>query len=204
MIHPDSELGANGRENSFKSDFFNRMGPSYQIQRLFDYVPGTSFFMKDEQSRMVSVSQSIVDRFGLAHEDEVIGRNDYDFFPAHIADSFVRDDKLVISTGQPMIDRVEIWYTEHLQVADLRETGNRDRHHGSDSQLRRAPQDRVAVQSNQQRGRTYSRESSWPNYGRGTCPTSQFIDTSIAPKIHGRVWYECARLFNEDPNASGM
>ncbi|WP_442507625.1 helix-turn-helix domain-containing protein [Novipirellula sp. SH528] len=112
MIHPESELGANGKENSFKSDFFNRMGPSYQIQSLFDYVPGTSFFMKDEQSRMVSVSQSIVVRFGLEHEEEVIGRDDYDFFPAHIADSFVRDDQHVIRTGEPLIDRVEIWYTE--------------------------------------------------------------------------------------------
>ncbi|GAA5506684.1 AraC family transcriptional regulator [Novipirellula caenicola] len=116
MIQAESIRGTNGNENSFKSNFFNQMEPSDQIQTLFDYVPGISFFVKDEQSRMVSVSQSIVDRFGFEHEDEVIGRTDYDFFPAHIADSFVRDDQQVIRTGEPMIDRVEIWYTEQRML----------------------------------------------------------------------------------------
>ncbi|HRX82251.1 MAG TPA: helix-turn-helix domain-containing protein, partial [Pirellulaceae bacterium] len=34
-----------------------------------------------------------------------------DYFPPHIADSFVRDDRLVLETGKPMTGRVEIWYT---------------------------------------------------------------------------------------------
>ena len=42
----------------------------------------------------------------------MIGTNDYEYFPAHIADTFVADDKQVLESGEPLINRVEIWYTE--------------------------------------------------------------------------------------------
>src|SRR5262249_24936533 len=53
-------------------------------------------------------------------------------FPQHAADHFRHDDELVMSTGEPLIGRVELWYNEQrvldwfvtnkLPVRDLRGT----------------------------------------------------------------------------------
>lgn len=96
-----------------KEQFFARIGDRHQIQHVFDYLPGISFFVKDDQSRLMGASRSIIERFGLAKEAELIGTVDHDYFPAHLADAFVRDDQQVIRSGKPLVDRVEIWFTEH-------------------------------------------------------------------------------------------
>ena len=93
-------------------DFYARMGERQQFQQLFEHLPGVYFFVKDDQSRMMGASRSILERFGLTTEDEIIGTTDYEYFPPHIADSFVRDDQMVLDTGEPLTGRVEIWYTE--------------------------------------------------------------------------------------------
>jgi AraC-like DNA-binding protein len=40
------------------------------------------------------------------------GTVDEEYFPRHIAESFVRDDLKVIRTGVPLINRVAVWYNE--------------------------------------------------------------------------------------------
>jgi AraC-like DNA-binding protein len=95
--------------------FLARMGVGQQFRRLFDHIPGTFFFVKDAQSRMIYASQSIVERLGLREGTEVVGRTDYEFFPTQIADNFVRDDQAVLATGQPILNKVEIWYNaQHI------------------------------------------------------------------------------------------
>ncbi|MCA9142590.1 MAG: AraC family transcriptional regulator [Planctomycetaceae bacterium] len=97
--------------SALRKDFFARIGERQQFQELFEHLAGVYFFVKDDQSRMMGASRSILERFGLGSEEEIIGTTDYDYFPPHIADSFVRDDRLVLETGKPMTGRVEIWYT---------------------------------------------------------------------------------------------
>lgn len=95
-----------------QSDFFQRMGGDQQLRHLFELMPGTFFFMKDEKSRMICASRAIQKRLGVDSEAEVIGRSDYEFFPPSIADNFVRDDRKVMETGRAMVNHVEIWYSE--------------------------------------------------------------------------------------------
>jgi len=95
-----------------QQQFFEQLGSSQQFRDLFEHLPGIYFFAKDAHSRMMAASSQILTRFGLSSEDELIGRTDHDFFPTHVADSFVRDDQHVLTTGQPLINRVEIWYNE--------------------------------------------------------------------------------------------
>ncbi|QDU62435.1 HTH-type transcriptional activator Btr [Planctomycetes bacterium Pan216] len=92
--------------------FFERMGQRQQFQELFEYLPGTYFFVKDRESRMIYASRSILDRFGLSEQSEIVGTKDSDYFPTEIADAFVRDDQRVMSTGEPLINHVEIWYND--------------------------------------------------------------------------------------------
>ena len=96
----------------FQQDFFVRLGGPHQFQQLFEYLPGIYFFVKDRQGRMVCASQQFWEHLGATSEAAIIGRTDDDFFPQHAADHFKRDDQLVMSTGQPLIGRVELWYNE--------------------------------------------------------------------------------------------
>ena len=93
-------------------DFLARMGGPQQFQLLFEHLQGVSFFVKDRQSRMVFASQPFWEHLGAKSEAEIVGKSDDDFFPPHAADHFRKDDQQVMSTGQPMIGRVELWYNE--------------------------------------------------------------------------------------------
>ncbi len=104
------ETAISGRPR--QQEFFRQLGSSQQFRELFEHLPGVYFFAKDADSRLMVASSSILARFGLTHEDELIGTTDHDHFPQHVADSFVRDDRLVMKTGQPLINRVEIWYND--------------------------------------------------------------------------------------------
>ncbi len=95
-----------------QSEFYARIGAVRQFRELFEYVPGVSFFVKDERSRLVAASQSVVERLGFATEAELVGSSDHDHFPPHVAESFIRDDRLVMQSGQPLVNRVEVWYDE--------------------------------------------------------------------------------------------
>jgi PAS domain S-box-containing protein len=44
---------------------------------------------------------------GRESEAEVLGKDDYDLFPKEMADKFIADDRYVIQTGRPLIDREE-------------------------------------------------------------------------------------------------
>lgn len=68
--------------------------------------------MKDRHSRMVFASQPFWEHLGAKSEADIVGKSDDDFFPPHAADHFQRDDQFVMSTGQPLIGRVELWYNE--------------------------------------------------------------------------------------------
>lgn len=93
--------------------FFAAMGGPQQFHRLFDHLPGVYFFVKDRQGRLICASPSFCEHLGARSEAELIGRTDDEFFPRHAADHFRRDDERVMSTGEPLIGRVELWYTEH-------------------------------------------------------------------------------------------
>lgn len=104
--------GGTWRVNDEQSQFYRKIGAVQRYQELFEHLPGVYFFVKDQESRLMGASQSVLDRFGLATEDQLIGTTDFDYFPKHLAEKFVQDDRLVIESGQPLIGRVEIWYTE--------------------------------------------------------------------------------------------
>lgn len=95
-----------------QAEFFAQLGAVQQFRELFEHLPDVYFFAKDAGSRLMAASTPILKRFGLKSEAELIGTTDHDYFPAHVADSFVRDDRTVLSTGKPLIHRVEIWYNE--------------------------------------------------------------------------------------------
>lgn len=97
---------------TIQQEFFALMGGPQRFQELFEHLPGVYFFVKDRQSRLVCASQPFREHLGVKSEAEFVGKTDYDFFPPHAADHFVHDDQLVMTTGEPLIGRVELWYNE--------------------------------------------------------------------------------------------
>ena len=95
-----------------RDTFVEKMGLRHQFQLLFDNLPGIYFFVKDTESRMIFGSEPLLLRLGLKDAVEIIGTTDYDYFPRHVADSFVRDDQQVMTSGESLINHLELWYNE--------------------------------------------------------------------------------------------
>ncbi|MDP8206158.1 MAG: PAS domain S-box protein, partial [Candidatus Electryonea clarkiae] len=56
-------------------------------------------FIKDVNSKYISVNDNYAEDLGLTPED-IIGKNDYDFHPTELADKYISDDKKVMETGK--------------------------------------------------------------------------------------------------------
>jgi AraC-like DNA-binding protein len=95
-----------------QESFYARMGSPGELSRLFAHVPGAHFFVKDAESRLMAASPAMLERLGLKEEAEIVGTRDTDYFPEEIADQFVRDDQLVLESGEALINRVEIGFNE--------------------------------------------------------------------------------------------
>jgi PAS domain S-box-containing protein len=104
----------------FSRNFLARVEQPSGFDVLFDHVPDVYFFVKDDSGRFVRCNQAFLGLLGRTREEEVIGFRDSDFFPPGLAESYMRDDRLVLRSGESIINRVELmrnpdgsidWYT---------------------------------------------------------------------------------------------
>jgi len=75
------------------------------MQTLLSNTPDYVYF-KDKNRRFVRASNSFCDLFGCSLED-IIGKKDENLFPEEIADETASDDRHVIKTGIPLINKEE-------------------------------------------------------------------------------------------------
>jgi len=94
-----------------KSDFFAKLGSSINPWDLFNHLPGIAFFAKDSNFRLVAANRSFWERLGVASEDAIIGKDDFELFPGRLAHSFRTDDMEVLATGKPKLRIVELFIT---------------------------------------------------------------------------------------------
>jgi PAS domain S-box-containing protein len=78
----------------------------YLLRALMDNVPDRIYF-KDTDSRFILCNRALAERLGLKHPDEVIGKTDYDFHPAERAREFHADERHIILTGEPIVNKTE-------------------------------------------------------------------------------------------------
>ncbi|MFM8986668.1 MAG: helix-turn-helix domain-containing protein [Planctomycetia bacterium] len=71
-------------------------------------LPGALFFVKDAAYRYVFMSDGIREGIGLADGEDPVGKTDFDFFSPLIAESFRRNDRLVIEDGRILLDEVHV------------------------------------------------------------------------------------------------
>jgi PAS domain S-box-containing protein len=75
------------------------------LKDLMDCVPDVIYF-KDRDGRLIMVNHAHAKGLGLL-PSEVVGKTDYDFFPRKRAEKMTQDDLQVMTTGKPIIDKIE-------------------------------------------------------------------------------------------------
>jgi PAS domain S-box-containing protein len=88
------------------------------LRKLIDNIP-TGVFIKDLQSRKLIVNKAECDFMGVKDSSEILGKDDFELFPADFARITIAEDQEVFTTGQPIVNREKIitWIdgrTRHL------------------------------------------------------------------------------------------
>jgi len=76
------------------------------LQTLMDTAPDTIYF-KDAAARFVRVNRAQAHLLGASTPDAVVGRTDFDYFPPDLAREMYADDQHVLTSGQPLVNRLE-------------------------------------------------------------------------------------------------
>jgi PAS domain S-box-containing protein len=109
-------------------EFLARIASPSRFELLFDYLPDVYFFVKDRAGRFMRCNAAFAHMVCVRAEGDVLGLSDTDFCPSALADSYVHDDRVVMETGAPIINKLELvrtangsvnWYnTTKLPVLD--------------------------------------------------------------------------------------
>jgi len=109
-------------------EFLARIASPSRFEALFDHLPDVCFFLKDRLGRFMSCNAAFAGLVRARSEDDVLGMSDVDFFPSALADNYVRDDRAVMASATPLIQKLELvrtaqdsinWYsTTKLPVLD--------------------------------------------------------------------------------------
>ena len=99
----------------FRRKFLAETASIEPTLEVFNHLQGVFFFVKNAHSQLVCASEPTLRHLNVLRPENFPGSTDYDHFPRHIADNFVRDDRTVMRTRRPLLHHVEIWYSEqHL------------------------------------------------------------------------------------------
>lgn len=85
-----------------------RLSPA-PFRHLFDHLPGTLFFAKDRQSRIMMGNPAFVRRCGFEREEQIVGLTDDGIFPPRLAEKYRRDDRAVIQSQKPLLGMIELF-----------------------------------------------------------------------------------------------
>ncbi len=94
-------------KRAFYQIAFVRRVAAGQLVALFDLLPDVCFFIKDANCRFVGLNPRGCEYCGVASGRDAMGLTDHDFFPRSRADAYLRDDRTVLRTGRPIINRIE-------------------------------------------------------------------------------------------------
>lgn len=80
------------------------------FRALMDNIPDT-IYIKDRDCNFLDGNKTQVSITKAGSHKDLIGKNDYDFYPKHIAEIYYKDDKSVIENGEPILNKEEIGFT---------------------------------------------------------------------------------------------
>lgn len=92
--------------------FLGEIAEDSHFHRLFEHLPGVSFFVKDAEGRIMRSNRTFRERLDMGEESEIIGKTDFELFPEGLAESFRRDDLEVMRSGKAKIEFVELFLNQ--------------------------------------------------------------------------------------------
>jgi PAS domain S-box-containing protein len=77
------------------------------LRTLIDTLPDV-IYIKDKESRFIAANKQILDVMKARDMRNLEGKTDFDFYPKELAQIFYDDERRIIETGKPMINKEEI------------------------------------------------------------------------------------------------
>lgn len=76
------------------------------LRTVIENLPD-AIYAKDDAARKIMANAGDLKNLGCQTEAEALGKTDFDMFPRDIAEAFFADDRVVLETGKPVINREE-------------------------------------------------------------------------------------------------
>ncbi len=76
------------------------------LRAVMENLPD-QIYAKDAKSRFVMCNKAVVANAGVATEEEVVGKTDFDFFPEHFAREYYTEEQEIIKQDKSLIDHEE-------------------------------------------------------------------------------------------------
>jgi PAS domain S-box-containing protein len=97
---------------TLQTSFLSQVAAGSHFGRLFDELPGVSFFAKNHEFQFVAANRRFWRRFGFQSEAELIGKTDFDLFPLQLARNYRADDEEILTSGEPKRRIVEPFFNQ--------------------------------------------------------------------------------------------
>jgi PAS domain S-box-containing protein len=91
------------------------------LQIFLDNIPDTVYF-KDRESRFVRINSAQARMLGVDTPQDAIGKTDRDFMTAELAEAFMEEERKIVETGEPVVNRTEFNPTRDGQLRWLSAT----------------------------------------------------------------------------------
>ncbi len=76
--------------------------------QVFDLIHNVYFWAKDSSGIFIMGNTPFAHLCGKSTMDELLGKSDYDIWPRHLADNYVKDDRKVMQSGKNVVNRLEL------------------------------------------------------------------------------------------------
>lgn len=93
-------------------DFLDRIASVRNFFAIMQPLEGISFFVKDENFRLIFANPYFFRRLGFKFEKDLLGKDDFELFPEPLARKFRKDDQTVMQSSNPMIGLVELFLNQ--------------------------------------------------------------------------------------------
>ncbi|MDU9393087.1 AraC family transcriptional regulator [Pseudomonas sp. zfem002] len=75
---------------------------------LFDALPNATVFIKDLQARYLLANLALVQRCGLKHMKQMLGKTSAEVFPSQLGPGYTEQDRRVLEEGRVLEDQLEL------------------------------------------------------------------------------------------------
>jgi len=76
------------------------------LRTMMDSIPDFAY-VKDNRCRFIDTNIAHLRALGVKNVSEVVGKTDFDFFPEDLAAEYFENDKSVVESGKPILNKVE-------------------------------------------------------------------------------------------------